>query len=311
MIARIVVKRILDIVPTMFILVTTVFFLIKIAPGGPFDNLGDFMPQVVIDNLKKTYNLDKDLLSQYLGYIKNLCFLDLGMSYFFLNQEVSQLIWRHIPASMLIGSLTLFISLFLGILMGVLSLLYRHGFVDRVLSLVAGFFSALPGYLLAPFLMEIFCMIMPLLPLSGYNSWENLVLPVVSLALPLSTLISRLVRANMIKNYQEPYIKTAMSKGVSHRRIVLYHLLRPALLSVLGVLGQVTTFLLMGSLVVEITFSIPGLGRLSYIASSNRDYTLMMGIIILYGFTLLMCNLVIDLAYCLFDPKIKSNIIKG
>lgn len=300
--------RIIGLVPTLFLLVTAAFFVIRLAPGGPFDQEQALLPQVRA-NLEAAYGLDAPLPTQYRRYVAGLLRGDLGPSFKHPDADVSELLARALPVSAALGAAALTLALLLGVPLGFLAALRHAGAVDRGLSVLAALAIALPALVLGPVLSLAFGLRLGWLPAAGWESgaWRYWVLPVVTLGAPVMAYSQRLARAGLLEVLGADYIRAARARGLGTRRIVLAHALRPALLPLVSWLGPAAAFVVTGSLIVETVFGIPGAGRFLVDGALNRDYTLVMGMIVVYGVITLLCNLGADLAYGWLDPRVRRR----
>jgi oligopeptide transport system permease protein len=298
--------RIIGLFPTLLLLVTAAFFVIRLAPGGPFDEERALPPQVRA-NLEAAYGLDAPLATQYLRYVGGLLRGDLGPSFKHKDMGVNELIAGGLPVSAALGAVALALGLLLGVPLGCLAALHRAGPVDLAATIVTALALALPAFVLGPLLSLAFGLQLRWLPAAGWEngSLRHALLPVITLAAPVMAYSARLVRSGLLEVLGADYIRAARARGLGQRRIVLAHALRPALLPLVGWLGPAAAFVLTGSLIVETVFGIPGAGRFLVEGALNRDYTLVMGMIVVYGVATLLCNLAADLAYGWLDPRIR------
>ncbi|HNR22732.1 MAG TPA: ABC transporter permease subunit [Steroidobacteraceae bacterium] len=302
------VLRIIGLVPTLLLLVTAAFFVIRLAPGGPFDDERPALPEVRA-NLEAAYGLDAPLTTQYLRYVRGLLHGDLGPSFKHKDSSVSELIGAGLPISATLGAAALALALLLGIPLGVGAALRRGSLTDRAVALLAALAIALPTFVLGPLLALLFGVRLRWLPAAGWDAGtlRHAILPVVTLAIPVLAYVIRLTRTGLIEVLGLDYIRAARARGIGMRRLVVTHALRPALLPLVSWLGPATAFVLTGSLIVETVFSIPGAGRFLVEGALNRDYTLVMGMTLVYGTITLICNLLADLLYAWLDPRIRRH----
>ncbi|KQP94321.1 ABC transporter [Methylobacterium sp. Leaf113] len=298
-----VLRRLVQTVPTLLAVVTVSFFLIRLAPGGPFD-LERPLPPAAMANLARVYGLDQPLIVQYGRYLAALLTGDFGPSFSFRDLTVGDLFARGLPVSMTLGALALALALVLGIGLGAFAAFRRGSLVDRLVGLLAGLTLAVPTFVVAPLLQIVFGLSLRWLPV---GSWENgapanLVLPVITLALPQIGALARLTRASMAEVLAAQPIRTQRAMGLPPRRIAR-HALRGALLPVVAILGPTAASLLTGSVVVETIFGLPGIGRYFVDGALNRDYTLVMGTVVLVALFVIVLNLVADLLSGLLDPR--------
>ncbi|WP_232630169.1 ABC transporter permease subunit [Methylobacterium sp. Leaf118] len=300
-------RRLLHSVPTLFLVVAGSFFLIRLAPGGPFD-LERPLPPAAMENLRRVYGLDEPLAVQFLRYLASLARGDFGPSFSFRDLTVTDLFARGLPVSATLGGLALVLALALGLSLGSLAALRRGGIADRVVGLLASLGLAVPNFVVAPLLQIAFGLGLAWLPVGGWGggSPKNLILPVVTLALPHAAGIARLTRAALAEVLVQPHIRTQRAMGFSRLRI-LRHALRGALLPVVATLGPLAAGLMTGSVVVETIFGLPGIGRYFVDGALNRDYTLVMGTVVLVAVLVILLNLVADLCAAILDPRITPS----
>ena len=308
-------KRFLGAVPTLFIIVTAAFFMMRAAPGGPFASARKLPPEIE-RNIKAAYNLDKPLPVQYGIYLARLAHGDLGPSFKNKDFTVAQLIGIGLPVSMRLGLWAMALASFVGVTLGSWAALRQNHWQDYSVMSLAMFGITIPTFVTAPILTLIFGVygvtIFGLdlsLPVGGWNdgAWRNMILPVTVLALPQIAIIARLTRGSMIEVLRSNYIRTARAKGLSAEAVVLRHALRAALLPLVSYLGPAVAGILTGSLIVEQIFGIPGIGRYFIQAALNRDYTLVMGVVICYAALIIALNFVADILYSLLDPRVRLS----
>ena len=297
-------RRLLISLPTLLVLVTLTFFLMRAAPGGPFDRERALPPQVEAA-LQAQYRLDQPLWQQYGAYLGDLARGDLGPSLQYEGYRVSELIAQALPVSFLLGGLALLVALASGLVLGLLAARYRGGWLDRGLMGFALLGISIPNYVVAPLLILVFAVSLQWLPAGGWRAGAptDLVLPVLALAVPQMAYVARLLRSSFDEVLQAPYIRSARAKGLPERTVLLRHALPAALMPVLSYLGPAAAGLLTGSVVVEQVFNLPGLGRYFVQAALNRDYTLVLGVVLLYGALIIALNFIVDLLYGHLDPR--------
>jgi len=305
---RYAVARLLGAIPTLFALVTIAFFLVRLAPGGPFDDERQLPPEIEA-NLQRAYNLDAPLTSQYLRYLGDLARGDLGPSFKYKDYSVAELIATGLPATLRIGLSALVVAVLAGVFCGAVAALRRNGWVDRVVMTLAMTGIAIPNFVVAPALTLLLGVYLRLLPVGGWGdgAFRFLILPVVALALPKIAYVARLTRGSLAEVLGSPYIRTARAKGLRGTTILVRHAARAALLPVVSYLGPTAAALLTGSVVIEQIFGIPGLGRYFVQGALNRDYTLVLGIVLFYGTLIILLNLLADLAYGWLDPRVRYD----
>jgi oligopeptide transport system permease protein len=295
-------------VPTLLVIVTVSFFVVRLAPGGPFDQEQTLTPQVRA-NLDRAYGLDQPMLFQYWKYLRGLAHGDFGPSFKQHDFTVTELIYQGLPISSLLGSVAIVLSILLGIPLGLAAALWRHTAVDYGISAVVVLGLALPAFVTGPLLALLLGIYLHWLPVAGWESGaaRYVVLPAVTLALPVIAAIARLTRASVLDVFRANFIRTARARGLGNARILWRHALRPALLPVVSYLGPATAFVVTGSLVVETVFGLPGSGRYLVQGAINRDYTLVMGMVVVYGTLVLLLNLLADLLYGWLDPRVRHE----
>lgn len=296
-------RRLLTAVPTLFVLIALSFFLMHLAPGGPFDGERSLPPEIEA-RLAAEFHLDEPLWRQFGRYLGGLLNGDLGPSFQYEGQTVSGLIASGAPVSAAIGAAALLLALSGGIAIGAVAAMRPGSRLDRGLMLVALTGLSIPSYVIAPLLILIFALGLAWLPAGGWDgSFTAALLPSLALALPQLAAIARLTRGALAEALEAPWIRTARAKGLPERLIVLRHALKPALLPVLSYLGPAAAGLMTGSVVVEQMFGIPGIGRYFVQGALNRDYTLVLGVVLFYGALVIAFNFLVDLAYGALDPR--------
>jgi oligopeptide transport system permease protein len=303
-----VLKRLLAAVPTLLVLVTLTFFLMHSAPGGPFDRERPLPPEVRAQ-VEAAYHLNESTGQQYLRYLGGLMRGDLGPSFQYSGYSVAELMAAGLPVSLQLGLTALTLALLLGCGLGIAAALRARTPLDHALRAVALAGLAIPNFVVAPLLILLFAVTLGWLPASGWHPGHpsSLLLPVIVLALPQVAYIARLMRGSMIEVLRHNYIRTARAKGLPERVVVLRHALKPALLPVLSYLGPAAAGLITGSVVVEQIFNLPGIGRYFVQGAINRDYTLVLGVVVYYGAVIVFFNLVVDLLYGVLDPRVKHH----
>jgi len=297
-------KRLLAIIPVMLLLSFFTFIMIHIAPGGPFDTERKLPPEVM-KNIEKKYHLDEPLLKQYLRYVGSALKGDLGPSFKFPGTTVSGIIRESFPKTMLLGICSLILALIIGITAGTIAAYYQNSIKDHISMSISMIGICIPNFVMAPLLVLIFALYLNILPVAGWGKASNLILPIFCLALPYAAYISRLQRGGMLEVLRQDYIQTARAKGMSEKRIVLIHAFKGGVLPVISFLGPALSGILVGSLVIETIFGIPGTGRFLVQSSLNRDYTMVMGMVLFYSIIILLLNLLVDIIYTFLDPRIR------
>jgi oligopeptide transport system permease protein len=298
--------RLAGAVPTLFVIVSIAFFLIRAAPGGPFDQEQSLPPQVMA-NLQNAYGLDQPILIQYGRYLRAAAHGDFGPSFKYKDFSVTELIGQGFPVSLELGSIALALALLLGVPIGTFAALHRNRAADYAATSLAVVGIAIPSFVVLPFLGLLFGIYLHWLPVAGWEpgSVRHLALPVLALMLPPLSVIARLVRASMIEVLRTHFIRTAVAKGLPLRTVIWRHALRPALLPVVGFIAPAVASIMTGSLVVESIAGLPGIGRYMVQGALNRDYTLVMGMVIIYSALLIVMGLVADLLYVWLDPRVR------
>jgi len=301
-------RRVLQAIPTLLLIAAAAFFLMRAAPGGPFDEERALPPEIEA-NLQAAYGLDKPVTVQFGRYLGGLVRGDLGPSFRMKDFTVAELIGRGLPVTLAIGAAALLLGLSLGIPLGLVAGLRQNGWADHAVMSIALVGIAVPNFVVAPVLALVFGLYLGWLPVAGWEagSLRHLVLPVITLALPLIAYLARLTRGSLLEVLQSPYIRTARAKGLEPGVILRRHALKPTLLPVVSFLGPAVAALLTGSLVVEQVFGLPGVGRYFVQGAINRDYTLVMGMVIFYASLILLLNLAVDLVYGWLDPRIRHD----
>jgi oligopeptide transport system permease protein len=301
-------KRLAWAVPTLLVLITLAFFMIRAAPGGPFDAERALLPEVEA-NLRAAYHLDEPLVQQYLRYLGHLVRGDFGPSFQYRDFSVTELIMAGFPVSLRIGLAAIVLALAIGVTAGAVAALRQNRASDHAVMAVAMTGISVPNFVMAPLLILLFAVTLGWLPAGGLGggSLRNLLLPVIALALPQVAYIARLTRGSMIEVLRSPFVRTARAQGLPAAQIVLRHALKPALLPVISYLGPAAAAVITGSVVIEQIFAIPGIGRFFVQGALNRDYTLVMGVVVFYGTLIIVFNLLVDLAYAWLDPKVRYS----
>jgi len=303
-------RRIAGIVPVLLILVTVSFFIVRLAPGGPFDQARPLPPRTRAE-LDQLYGLDEPLAVQYWHYLEGLAHGDLGPSYKLRDDTVAGLIAQGLPVSLTVGLSALVLALLAGIPLGLWAAVKRGGAIDYTVTTFAALSLALPSFVTGPLLALAFGLWLRWLPVAGWQSGEPryLILPAVTLSLPVCASVARLMRGGMLAVLDASYVRTARARGLGHWRVLVRHALRPALVPVVSYLGPAVTYLVTGSLVVETVFELPGTGRYLVQGALDRDYTLVMGMVLLYGTLTLLSNLAADLIHAWLDPRVSDESV--
>lgn len=301
-----VLRRFAGAVPTMFFVVTIAFFMIRMAPGGPFD-LERPLDPLIMENLNRAYNFDKPLWQQYLLYMGNLLQGDFGPSFTRRDFTVLDLFRTGLPVSIQLGSLALSLALIIGTTLGVVAALRQNSAADYAVVGVATFGLTIPTFVIAPVLSLVFGVWMGWLPAGGWGTAQHMILPVATLALPQIAIIARLTRGATIEALRSNHVRTARAYGLPAHIVVGVHALRAAILPVVSYLGPAAAQLLTGSVVVETIFGLPGIGRYFVQGALGRDYTLVMGTVIVIALFVIVFNLIVDILYAWLDPRVRYD----
>jgi oligopeptide transport system permease protein len=305
---RYVIRRLLTAIPTMFVIVTISFFLMRVAPGGPFNQERGLNP-VIKANLERVYHLDEPLWKQYLLYLNGLLHGNFGPSYNLPDFTVAELFAEGLPVSIQLGASALILALLLGGALGIVAALYQNRGGDYAVIATATVGSTVPTFVIAPLFQLVFALWLAWLPVAGWGggSLANKIGPVVTLALPQIAIVARLMRGSMIEALRSHHIRTARALGLSGFAVVVKHALRSALLPIISYAGPAAAALLTGSIIVETIFQIPGVGRYFVEGALNRDYTLVMGTVVVIALFIIVFNLIVDLLYAVVDPRVRYD----
>jgi oligopeptide transport system permease protein len=303
---RFLLRRILIEMPlSLLVIFTLTFFLIRLAPGGPFSAEKSVSPQV-LQELKRHYGLDKPLQLQYVGYLGSLVRGDLGPSFKYPGRKVTELIAESFPVSFELGCYALVFALLFGCAAGMIAAAKNGTRFDFLLMSFSMAGICIPSFVLGPLLVLVFGVLLGWLPVAGWSSPADRVLPSITLGLVYVAYIARMMRGSMLEVLVQDYIRTARAKGLSEGRILIRHALRGAVVPVVSFLGPAAAGLITGSFVVETIFSIPGLGRFFVTAAFNRDYTLIMGTVVFYAVIIMVFNMLVDILLAVLDPRVRS-----
>jgi oligopeptide transport system permease protein len=301
---RFIASRILQAIPVLFVIITMTFFMLRFVPGGPFTAEKAVTPEV-LRNLEAHYGMDKPLYQQYFDYLAQLSRGDLGPSFKYPNRTVNEIIAQKLPVSLELGALSLLVALTIGLTLGVIASLRPNTWLDYLPSSVAMIGICLPTFVLGPILVLVFAIYLEQFNASGWYGPIDRVLPAITLGGVYAAYITRLTRGGMREILSQDFIRTARSKGVSEVRVILKHSLKGGLLPVISFLGPAVAGIISGSFVVETIFQIPGLGREFVNSAFNRDYTLVLGTVILYASLIIVFNLLVDVIQVWLNPKLK------
>jgi oligopeptide transport system permease protein len=298
--------RLAGAIPTLFIIITLTFFLMRAAPGGPFDQEQTLAPEIKA-NLERAYGLDQPVWSQFARYLNSLLHGDFGPSFKYKDFTVTELIGQGFPVTLQLGILAIALALLLGIPLGTFAALHHNSVADTGTMALAVIGIAIPSFVVLPFLGLLFGVYLHWLPVAGWESGSlrHLVLPVIALALPPLAYVARLTRGSMLEVLRSHYIRTAFAKGLPLHSVIFRHALRPALAPVASYLVPAVASILTGSLVVESIAGLPGIGRYLVQGAINRDYTLVLGMVIIYSVLLIVMGLFVDLLYAWLDPRVR------
>ena len=300
------VRRLLSAIPTLFIIITLAFFMMRLAPGGPFDREKQLPPEIEA-NILRAYNLDKPVHDQYVDYLKNILRGDFGPSYKYLDFTVTDLIITGFPVSLRLGLYAILLAVVFGVTAGTIAALNQNSAFDYTVMAFAMTGIAIPNFVMAPLLALVFGVYLSLLPVAGWGGGQlkYQILPVITLALPQVAYIARLTRGSMVEVMNSNFIRTARAKGLAEKVVVVRHALRGGLLPVVSYLGPATAAVITGSVVIESIFDVPGIGRYFVNGALNRDYPVVMGVVIFYAVLIIVLNLLVDLVYGFLDPRVK------
>lgn len=292
----------------MLLVIAIAFLMVHAAPGGPFDSERALPPDVE-KNIEKAYHLDEPLPAQFVRYLGGVVRGDFGPSFRYRDYTVSEIIGQAFPLSMRLGATAMLLALMVGVSIGMAAALHKNTLLDRLISAVAMIGISVPVFVIAPLMVLVFAVILNWVPASytGSSGADRLIMPIIALALPQIAYIARLTRASMIEVMASDYVRTARAQGLRTLSIVRFHAVKPAMLPLLSYMGPAIAAVLTGSVVVEQIFGIPGVGQFFIIGAQNRDYTLVLGITVFYAVIVIFLNLVVDLLYGFFDPRIRSR----
>ena len=303
-----VLRRLVTAVPTLLVIITIAFFMMRVAPGGPFDRERALPPEIE-KNVMAAYNLDAPLIVQYWDYLRGVAHGDFGPSFKYRDFRVSELLVTGFPASLRLGGSAMLLAVVIGIGLGTVAALRQNSGIDYAVMATAMTGIVIPNFVMAPLLTLVFGVYLSWLPVAGWGdgALQFMILPVISLALPQIAYIARLTRGSMIEVLHANYVRTARAKGLREQIVVVRHALKGALLPVVSYLGPATAQIVTGSVVIETIYGIPGIGRYFVQGALNRDYTLVMGTVITFAVLIITLNLLVDLVYGFLDPKVKQR----
>ncbi|MCE7901919.1 MAG: ABC transporter permease subunit [Gammaproteobacteria bacterium PRO9] len=305
---RFTLRRLLVAIPTLLVIIAAAFFLMRAAPGGPFDTEADLEPEV-LQNIRAAYDLDKPLTTQFVLFLSRAARGDFGPSLVYRDFSVTELISIGLPVSAKLGLTAMLVALLIGGLGGIFAALRQNSLLDHALMALAMTGIALPAFVSAPIMALFFGLYLKWLPVAGWNDGAaaNMVLPVIAIALPQIAIIARLMRGGMLEVLRSNFVRTARSRGLRESRIVFRHVLPSGIVPLVGYLGPALAGIMTGSLIVEMIFNLPGVGRYFVQGALNRDYPLVMGIVIIYASFIILLNLLSDLAYAALDPRVRQG----
>jgi oligopeptide transport system permease protein len=305
---RYVLRRLLTAIPTLFVIVTISFFLMRVAPGGPFNQEKGLNP-VIKANLERVFHLDEPLWKQYFLYLRNLIAGDFGPSYNLPDFTVADLFANGLPISIQLGASALVLALLVGGALGITAALNQNKGADYAVIATATAGSTIPTFVIAPLFQLAFALGLKWFPVGGWGDGAlvNKVGPVLTLALPQIAIVARLMRGSMIESLRSHHIRTARALGLSDYSVVIRHALRGALLPIISYAGPAAAALITGSIIVETIFAIPGVGRYFVEAALNRDYTLVMGTVVVIAIFTITFNLIVDILYAVVDPRVRYD----
>ncbi len=305
--AKYIIKRIIGMIPTMLIIITLSFFIVRIAPGGPFAAERQ-LTEVLQKNIEAKYHLDEPLIQQYGRYLFDVLRGDLGPSYKYKDYDVNYYIGHSLPNSMALGATAMVLAILVGITLGILAAIYQNSWIDYLCMALAVLGISIPLFVIAPVLQLVFSLKLGWFPTSGWvttgEGYKTVILPTIALSFSYFATIARLTRSSMLETLRSDYIRTAKAKGMKGSTIILKHAMKGAMLPIVSYLGPAFAGIMTGSVVVEQIFRVPGLGKFFVQSSFNRDYTLIVGVVIVYSLILIIANLIVDIIYALLDPRI-------
>ncbi|MBU2897778.1 oligopeptide ABC transporter permease OppB [Vibrio hepatarius] len=303
---KLIFSRILEAIPTLLVLITVSFFLMRFAPGNPFSSEKTLPPEVM-QNINEKYGLDKPVFEQYTTYLGNILQGDFGPSFKYKDYSVNELVSDALPVSAKVGTFAFIFTVIVGVFIGTIAALKQNTWLDYTIMSTSMIGIVLPSFVFSPVLIYVFSIWLGWFPAGGWNGGavQYMVLPVLGMSFLYIATFARITRGSMIETLNSNFIRTARAKGLSYRYIVVKHALKPALLPVVSYMGPAFVGIITGSVVIETIFGLPGIGKLFVNAAFNRDYSLVMGITILIGFLFILFNAVVDVLLAMIDPKIR------
>lgn len=297
-------RRLLLAIPVLFVVISLTFLLMRLTPGNPF-SADRAIPERILHKLEAKYKLDGTLWQQYSRYMWDIAHGDLRDSTRYFSRSVNEILGQTLPVSATLGGLAFLIALGTGVILGSYAAVHHNQWQDRVAMLTALLGISLPSFILAPLLILLLCMIVPVLPVAGWGSIDQIILPAFCLSLPFSAAIARLMRTSMLEVLRLDFVRTARAKGLPERTVIFRHALKVAILPVVSYCGPLAASILTGSIVVEQIFKIPGLGPFFINSVLNRDLFMVGGTVLVYSITLILFNLIVDVLYFVLDRRIK------
>jgi ABC-type dipeptide/oligopeptide/nickel transport system permease component len=301
-----IIRRLLWTIPVLLLVIFLTFVLMRQIEGNPFRRTDRAVPAAVQRNLERKFNLDEPWYVQYALYVKGVFTFDLGPSLVLRDRTVNEIIKEHFPKSLELGVLAFIWAIVIGIPMGVIAALRQNSAYDYGLMFVTNVGYAIPNFLVATLLIYYVSLKLGLLPTNGWQTWQHKILPSFALALAPMAYFARLVRGSMLETLQQDYIRTAKAKGLRWRRVVTVHALRNSLIPAVTAMAPLLGFIITGTFVIEVIFSIPGIGRYFITAVTSRDYSVVMGITVLTSVVIVLANMVVDILYGVLDPRTRD-----
>jgi oligopeptide transport system permease protein len=301
---KLIITRILQSLITLFLIITFSFFMMRVAPGGPFDAERKLPPEIEA-NIKAKYRLDQPLVSQYFHYLSDIMKGDLGLSFKYQNYTVNELIFDGAKVSFTLGSFALLFALLIGVPFGIIGSQKEETILDHMIVATTIFGISIPNFVLGPVLVMFFAILIPIFPAGGLDSVKSYILPVFTLSIYYLSYITRLTRIGFIGIKRREFILTARAKGLSEPVIIFRHMFRGGILPLVSYLGPAAAGIITGSIVIEKIFNVPGIGQHFVQGALNRDYTLVMGVVVFYSTLIIAFNFIVDLVYLVLDPQVK------
>jgi oligopeptide transport system permease protein len=301
---KLIITRLLQSLITLFLIITFSFFMMRVAPGGPFDSERKLPPEIEA-NIKAKYRLDQPLISQYVHYLSDVAHGDLGLSFRYQNYTVNELIFDGAKVSFTLGSLALLFALLIGMPLGIIGSQKEESLLDHAIVATTIFGISIPNFVLGPVLVMLFAILLPVFPAGGLDSIKSYILPVFTLSIYYLSYITRLTRIGFIGVKRRDFILTARAKGLSEPVIIFRHMFRGGILPLVSYLGPAAAGIITGSIVIEKIFNVPGIGQHFVQGALNRDYTLVMGVVVFYSTLIIAFNFIVDLVYLVLDPQVK------